>query len=417
MHSRATIKSRIKENKNMQKVTTKTQQTLLSRLRFRTLAAVVLSLALIIGLVSPLVNADRFEAQIKELQSQNNASQGVLSQLEDQATSYQQVIDGLQMQINSIQAQIDANVAEQVALQKKIDEGQAELERQRAVLAQSVKDMYIKGELSTVEMLATSKNISDFVDSETYRAAVQAKIDTTVKAITKLQNELKDQKAKVEQLLIAQKQQRTDLDVSRSKQAELLSFNQSQQNDYTQKIKSNQSRIAELKAEQAAENARLFGGGGSGTVGGGGYPWGNAACIHTGRVDGACSNYDWAVNGQIYNWNLTGYGYRNCTDWVSWRGGFPAGLGNANTWDDRGPSYGFTVSKSPRQGAAAVSNAGYYGHVMYVERVNGDGSIFISEYNGNGLGTYRTNTLDYVSEGRYKNPSTGAISTLNFVYR
>lgn len=38
----------------------------------------------------------------------------------------------------------------------------------------------------------------------------------------------------------------------------------------------------------------------------------------------------------------------------------------------------------PRAGAAAVIMGGAYGHVMYVESVNGDGTITVSDYNGLG---------------------------------
>ena len=40
-------------------------------------------------------------------------------------------------------------------------------------------------------------------------------------------------------------------------------------------------------------------------------------------------------------------------------------------------------------GAAAVMNIGYYGHVMYVESVNGDGTITVSDYNFAWDGLYR----------------------------
>ena len=68
-------------------------------------------------------------------------------------------------------------------------------------------------------------------------------------------------------------------------------------------------------------------------------------------------------------------------------------LGNANMWDNRAQGLGIATGSEPRVGAAAVSNVGYYGHVMYVEAVNGNGSIVISEYNGNGMGKYSMKTI------------------------
>ena len=49
---------------------------------------------------------------------------------------------------------------------------------------------------------------------------------------------------------------------------------------------------------------------------------------------------------------------------------------------------GIAVDTNPRPGDVAVSNSGYYGHVMYVESVNPNGTINISQYNWSLNGTY-----------------------------
>jgi len=76
------------------------------------------------------------------------------------------------------------------------------------------------------------------------------------------------------------------------------------------------------------------------------------------------------------------YAAGNCTayikDVVNW---IPNGLGNANQWDNRARSMGFTVNTSPAAGSVGVSNSGRYGHVFRVNSVNSDGSINISDMN------------------------------------
>lgn len=66
---------------------------------------------------------------------------------------------------------------------------------------------------------------------------------------------------------------------------------------------------------------------------------------------------------------------------------------NANNWDSGARADGYTVDHNPTVGSIMQSDAGYYGHVAFVERVNGDGSITVSEMNysaGPGILTYRT---------------------------
>jgi len=90
--------------------------------------------------------------------------------------------------------------------------------------------------------------------------------------------------------------------------------------------------------------------------------------------------------------NTYDYGY--CTWYVKNRRGasIPNMLGNANTWYSRAAAAGMAVGSEPRPGAVGTTTRGALGHVVYVESVNGDGSINISEMNAPtwGATTYRT---------------------------
>lgn len=90
-----------------------------------------------------------------------------------------------------------------------------------------------------------------------------------------------------------------------------------------------------------------------------------------------------------------GYDAGYCTWYVkNRRADLPNDLGNANTWYYRAAAYGLPVGSQPRAGAVGTTTAGDYGHVVYVERVNGDGTILISEMNYAGLYSQRTRTAN-----------------------
>lgn len=139
----------------------------------------------------------------------------------------------------------------------------------------------------------------------------------------------------------------------------------------------------------------------------GGYDGANLRCIHAPyAISGPanyCQNYDWGTitkneKGYDYSKSTTsprGYGWRNCTDWVAFKiqsylGYSPRGLGNGNEWDDRAAGQGFRTTNQPEAGHAAVWNGGSYGHVAFVESVNKDGTVNVSEYNRGMNGTYGT---------------------------
>lgn len=355
------------------------------------------------------IGAQSLQQQINELTEENNKNKDQLNALRVEASSYEETINALAAQINAYQQEINQRQAESEEIKRQIIEKEAELAKQRDILGDNIAAMYLEGDISTIEMLVTSKDLSEFLDKQQYREITSNSMKATLDKITALKAELQNKKEEVERIIKQQEQLRAATAVQKAEQDRLLGFNKSQQAEFNNQIKGNQAKINELKRQQAIENARLFGGTG-GMLGGGGYPWGRAPCYHTGQVEGWCYNYDWAVGGSIWNWNLSGYGYRNCTDWVAYRvkvagGHVPGGLGNTKLWDDRAPSYGLTVSSTPRVGAAAVSNSGHYGHVMYVEAVNGDGSIVVSDYNRAGTGKYDMNTL-----------SASTASNLRFVY-
>ncbi len=88
------------------------------------------------------------------------------------------------------------------------------------------------------------------------------------------------------------------------------------------------------------------------------------------------------------------YDYGYCTWYVKNRRGasLPNGLGNANTWYSRAQAMGLATGSAARTGAVGTTTRGSLGHVVYVESINADGSINISEMNAPVFGgvTYRT---------------------------
>jgi surface antigen/peptidoglycan hydrolase CwlO-like protein len=404
------IRYSISQKKHMPKQPKKVEQALHSG---RTLLLAIAVGCFVAG--GSLVYADQYDTQIQSLKNQNAASQSTLSQLQLNAGSYQGAISQLQAQIASMQQLIVSNQAKQADLQQQITTDQAQITSEKQSLGDDIKTMYIDGQTTTIEELATSKNLSDYVDKEEYRTVVQNKINDTINQITTLEGQLQTQKSQVDQLLQTQQTQQTQLDAARAQQSQLLSLNVSQQTQFGQQIASNNSQIKQLQAAQAAAIRKLQGS--TVTPGGtGGYPWWNASCPFSGG-GASCGNYDWAYDGNSYDqW---GYEYRNCTSYVAWKivntSSSPiitqliSQLGNASSWPSGASRRGVPVSygDSPQVGDAAVDpgGGGFQGHVMYVERVNGDGSIFVSQYNAQENGTYSTATI-----------SASQAATLDFIH-
>lgn len=77
---------------------------------------------------------------------------------------------------------------------------------------------------------------------------------------------------------------------------------------------------------------------------------------------------------------------------------------NANNWDTASAADGYTVDHRATVGSILQSDAGYYGHVAFVESVNSNGSITVSEMNYSaspGIATTRTIPASQVSSYKY----------------
>lgn len=115
-----------------------------------------------------------------------------------------------------------------------------------------------------------------------------------------------------------------------------------------------------------------------------------------------------SVQATIYGGN--GYAYGYCTAYAYNRRaelGRPIGSnwGNAVTWAAYARAGGFAVDKTPRAGDVFQTGGGYsgLGHVGVVERVNDDGSVYVSEMNYAGWNviSYRTIPANQVASYNY----------------
>jgi len=88
--------------------------------------------------------------------------------------------------------------------------------------------------------------------------------------------------------------------------------------------------------------------------------------------------------------NHFSYGY--CTWYVANRRYVPW-FGNAIDWWPNARPYGYAEGQAPRVGAIMVTRESGYGHVAYVESVNGDGSWTVSEMNFTGWNQLDTRTI------------------------
>lgn len=323
------------------------------------------------------------QAKISALEKEVQTYSARAKELSEQSDTLSNAIAALQNERNQIQAEIDLNNAKVASLNAQITENEAKIKTQGAALSKTMANMYYDKQISSIEMLASSSNLSDYVDKEAQQSAVQSELNTSIKKINELKKELQTQKTEVERILSDQQGRRSELVAKQNQQQKLLNDTQGQEASYQQLMKTNNAEIARLQAEQAAANRTGTGGGTivAGDPSHGGYP----SYLYNARKDSLVDPWG------MYN--------RECVSYTAWKvyqtyGRMPywGGHGNANQWDDNARAAGIPTGSTPKAGAVAVWHTGRYGHVAWVESVNSNGTFNLSEMNRNSDGQYYERT-------------------------
>lgn len=352
----------------------------------------------VIGNTRP-VGAVNYNAEIKNLQSQNAANETTRQSLQTSAATLQQKITSLQTTISALDTLIKSNETVRSQLTVNISENEARIVREQDILKASIRNLYIENDMTMLEKVASSKTLSDYVDKEQYTLSAQAQVKRGLDRINALKVEQQRQKKQVEQLIVDSSSMQSKMSADEQEVSRLLALNETEQSSYNQTIATTSSQIDDLERRQAQENTRFLreqaalaaaaqreSGGAPVTqvaapanvmaVNGNSYPWANAPWPNDipdpwGMYQRQCVSYT--------AWKVVASG-RSMPSW--------GGRGDAKQWDDNARAAGIPVDNKPRVGDVAIRNSGTYGHSMYVDAVNSDGSINISQYNANWDGRY-----------------------------
>ncbi len=355
--------------------TTPVSASLVSRASLVAMSA-LLAGSSIVGLASHVLARD-YNAEIQAKQQEADNYNSEASRLGEMADSLQAELDKINGQISAIQAQISDSQKKINSLNDQIKKNEELIKHNRKAMGRILADLYVDDQISPLEMLASSKNISDYIDKQEQRNSLKTSLNDKIKEIKSLQKKLEENKKSVENTLRDQELQRNAMAAKQSEKAKLITDTKNDQNNYAALAQKRNSEVAKLREEQLKENKKRFTVG-TGSVGTGGYPsaWANAP-----------------LDAYVDPWGLY---TRECVSYVAWKiastGRYVphfGGAGNANQWPSTAARHGIPSGSTPKVGAAAVMNIGYYGHVMYVESVNGDGTITVSDYNRGWDGLYR----------------------------
>lgn len=342
-------------------------------------------------------SADRWDDQINSLRAQANQYQAQANELKARGDTLQAKLDSINAQVAALQASIQANQAKNDKLQADIAANQKKLEQTQDALGDMLANLYIDGKISSLELLASSQNIGDFVDKQEYRTAVRDSLSRTINEVKRLKAQLEKDKKAVEKVLADLKLQNDQLSAVQAEQQALVDQTRGEEAAYQSMVANAKNQMQSIAAQQQAYYASLGGNTNSGVVGSFKY-WG----LSPGNGRGGCSGgypYCAPQDTMVDPWNLYN---RECVSYVAWALQNRFGK-TVNAWHGDGNAYQWPSSAARWSGAyrvyspqpgdvvvlPAMSGFAPVGHVMIVESVSGS-DMFVSQYNFYGTGQYST---------------------------
>lgn len=428
----------------------------------RLLTVLVTGTVLSLGALAPSVNAQDFDSKIETVNSsianineKKSAVNSTIDTLAKELSDVQTKIDTTQAKKAEVQEAIETLKTEIAKLEKVIAERNTRLEEQaRSVQtngARSYLDFLLNAE-SLSDAVSRIGVVMDLMGANRELMQQQAEDKKQVESKEEAQQEkLAEQEAAEKELASLQ----TELNDTFSKNKVLLA-NLSQEelaeiakrDGLVAEKEAFQKRLAEEKAKAEAEAARIAeasrqalaaqasqsqttatqtsyeapaAAASTASTSTASTSSSTSSSTSTPAAQTQTSSYTYTAGGGFpavdpsFRASLNGGYFGQCTYYVFNRMaqvGTPIGhsmMGNAAEWPSYARSYGYSVSNSPSAGSAIVFQQGLagadptYGHVAFVEAVNADGSLYISEMNVRGLNviSYRTISASVAAQATY----------------
>lgn len=273
-------------------------------------------------------------------------------------------VERLNAEIAALEADIAANQAIANDLAAQIGTNEEKLGLQQAALAKLLVNMHFEDEPDAILLLAGSSSLGDYAERQSRQNTAKTQVAASAEAVRELKEELEAQKAKVDDLIASSEFMANEATTKRNQQNALKEKYQNDSEAYARDaVAAREKMQEEIRAEMRHTQ-------GNGTVGNGynTYPF-------AGNCPGDDSMYI-VIGGYVCQ----------CVSYTAWKvqefwGIYISNWGNASDWGRYAAANGYVVDNNPTPFSVGYSEAGYYGHVVWVESVNGNGTINLTEYN------------------------------------
>ena len=294
------------------------------------------------------------------------------------ATTLEGEVERLQQEISMYEARIKTNEAEAEDLKLKIEESTKKLKLQQQALANLLINMHFEEKGDAIMILAGSKSISDFAERQTRVDTAKSQVTISAQTVKSIKQDLEKQKVEVERVIADQQIQRKAIEDKKIEQQTLIIKYRDNASAFAlEAATSREEKIKLINQEYQNHLLSLRNRGGFGTVADG-----------YNSYEAFIGNYGFACPRDNIRGILDTYYTCQCTSYAAYKAieywgphVRVTGWGNAYSWASAARALGYRVDRIPSANSIGQTASGAWGHVFWVESVNANGTINVSEYN------------------------------------
>lgn len=356
--------------------------------------------------VSGLSRACQASAACREAAAKEQEANKAAAEAASSANAYQIKVNETAAEIAAKEAEIAESEAQVGELRRQITITEEKILDEQEALAELLVNMHFSSDAEPIRILAGATSISDLAEKAAREEVAREQINTQATKIKEDKAKLEQDKVEVEEKLASQQKAREELVAKRQERQTLVEKYQNDAEAYEEvAAAAREEKQAAERAWQEQNSSSLSGlayYSGDNT-----YPW-QADC--PAKQD----YYLTYVNG----YKVGGY-VCECVSYVGWKAyevyGLYLGWGNAYSWDDVARNKGYVVNHNPAADTIGQVDGGAYGHVFWVESVNGDGSINVTEYN-NAYATYLYTGNSHYGDFGARTIPAGEVGRYNYIH-
>jgi len=215
----------------------------------------LLSISAFLLLLPSTVFAQTLQDKINTLNTQIKQNEQAVGVKKAEANTLQGAINELNASINAAQSSLDLTNLQTRQTADKIAAQNAELEKQKLILKDNLKIIYKQGDTTPIEVVASSKNLSDFVAQQQYQSAIKNKIEENLIKIAAIKLDLETKKTELTALGSQQKAQVDSIAGQKAQKDSLLAQTKGEEANFQKVVTDLAGQRKKAEAEVAAQAA------------------------------------------------------------------------------------------------------------------------------------------------------------------